>query len=298
MSSPGSFDEKLSGNWWSRFRTTIREPFAEFLGTAILTLIGVGVNCQTTLSNNPNVANAPRGDWVTVALGWGTAAALGVWVSGGISGGHINPAVTLALATFRDFPWKKVPAYIISQLLGAIVGGALAYANYFHAIDIVEGGRNIRTLNTAGLFAMYPLGYMTDVSAFFSEILCTAVLMIGILAMIDKQHFGPPRGLAPLVIFMTFVAISVSLGMETGFGMNPARDLGPRMITSMVGYGKAVYDFRSQYWLWGQIIAPILGAQAGALVYDALIYTGKDSVINKSSFDTKPSVVVTGDSDV
>jgi aquaglyceroporin related protein len=125
-----------------------------------------------------------------------------------------------------------VQAYIIAQLFGGIVGGALVYANYFHAIDIVEGGRSIRTLNTAGLFATYPVGilkfpaviqltfqlqleYMTGVSAFFSELLCTAFLMISILAMIDKQNTGPPKGLAPLIIFITFVAISVSLGMET-----------------------------------------------------------------------------------
>ncbi|KIL65468.1 hypothetical protein M378DRAFT_529478 [Amanita muscaria Koide BX008] len=276
-------------------RTAIREPFAEFLGTAILTLLGIGVNCQTTLSQNTQVANTPKGDWVTVILGWGAAAALGVWVSGGISGGHINPAVTLALATFRGFPWKKVPLYIISQLSGATFAGALAYANYFNAIAIFEGGANIRTLKTASMFSIYPLGYMTGVSAFFSEILCTAGLMIGILTMIDKQHAGPPKSLAPLVLFVTVVAIGASTGMETSFGMNPARDLGPRMITSLVGYGQAVYSFRSQYWLWGEIIAPILGAQTGALVYDVFIYTGNDSVINKSSYDTRPSVIALKD---
>ena len=124
-------------------------------------------------------------------------------------------------------------AYIIAQLSGGIVGGGLVYANYIQAIDIVEGGRNIRTLNTASLFAIYPVGilkfqavlqlifqsqleYMTGFSAFCSEMLCTAMLMIGILAMLDKQNAGPPKGLAPLVIFITVVAISVSLGMQTG----------------------------------------------------------------------------------
>jgi len=261
----------------------IREPCAEFLGVAIFTGLGIGVNCQTVLSQNPHVASSPRGEWTTVAFGWAAAAALAVWVSGGISGGHINPAVTLALATFRGFPWRKVPLYIISQLLGGIVGAALAYANYFHAINIVEGGTNIRTLSTAGLFSLYPLDYMTDVSAFFSEFLCTVVLMIAILAMCDKQNNGPPNGLGPLIIFMVFLSVAVSLGMETGFGMNPARDLGPRILTAMVGYGRIVFNFRRQYWFWGEILAPILGAQAGALLYDALIYTGRDSVVNKAS---------------
>ncbi|KIL65331.1 hypothetical protein M378DRAFT_538144 [Amanita muscaria Koide BX008] len=290
MPSHVSFDERPSGNGWSGFRTTIREPFAEFLGTTILTLIGLGVNCQSALSSNTQVASAPKGDWATVSLGWSAGAALGFWVASGISGGHINPAVTLALATFRGFPWKRVPAYIIAQLLGGIAGGALVYANYIQAIDIVEGGRTIRTLNTASLFAIYPLEYMTGFSAFFSEMLCTSILMIGILAMLDKENAGPPKGLAPLVVFITVMAISMALGMQTGFGMNPAHDLGPRIVTSIVGYGGAVFNFRSQYWFWGEIIAPILGAQAGTLIYDALIYTGKESVVNKSFFDTKPIV--------
>ncbi|KAF8627440.1 hypothetical protein AX17_006254 [Amanita inopinata Kibby_2008] len=270
-----------TGNRWTRIRSVIRESCAEFLGVVILTGFGLGVNCQASLSSNPDVVSSPKGNWTTVALGWGTGAALAVWVSGGISGGHINPAVTLAMATFRGFPWKKVPAYILSQLLGGIVGAAIVYANYFHAIDIYEGGRNIRTLRTAGLFGTYPLAYVTNASAFFSEFLGAALLMIAILAMCDKQNSGPSGGLGPLVIFMIFVGIAVSFGMETSFGINPARDLGPRILTSMVGYGKVVYDFRKQYWLWCAIIAPILGTQAGALVYDGLLYTGEDSILNK-----------------
>ncbi|KAF8349489.1 putative aquaporin 4 [Amanita rubescens] len=266
---------------WNFFSEIIREAFAEFLGTAILTGIGIGANCQAVLSSNTLVSSSPKGDWTTVALGWGTGAALAVWACGGISGGHINPAVTLAFATFRGLPWKKVPVYMFSQLLGGIVGASLAYANYFHAITIFEGGGNIRTLKTAGLFAVYPLDYMTNVSAFFSEFLATAVLVIAIFSMCDRQNVGTPKGLGPLVIFMVFVAIAVALGMETSFGINPARDLGPRIVTSMVGYGREVYNFRRQYWLWCQVMAPFLGALGGALVYDFLVYTGTDSPLSK-----------------
>ncbi|PFH46530.1 hypothetical protein AMATHDRAFT_69649 [Amanita thiersii Skay4041] len=268
-------------NIWSRIREKLREPFAEFLGVSILTAIGLGVNCQTTLSSNPRVAGSPKGDWNSVALGWGAGIALGVWVSGGISGGHINPAVTLAMATFRGFPWKKVPIYMLSQLLGGLVGAAIVYGNYVHAIDIYEGGRNVRTMLTAGLFATYPLDFVTNASAFFSEFLGAGILMIAVLAMCDKQNSGPTGGLAPLVLFVTLMGIALSLGMETGFGINPARDLGPRLLTSMVGYGRMVYNFRKQYWLWCSVIAPFLGAQAGALVYDALVYIGEDSILNK-----------------
>jgi aquaglyceroporin related protein len=269
----------------------IREPCAELLGVAILAGLGIGANCQAVLSQNQQVSSLPKGEWTTVALGWAAAAALAVWVSGGISGGHINPAVTLALATFRGFPWKKVPAYIISQLIGGIVGAALMYANYFHAISIAEGGKHIRTLSTAGLFGVYPLNHVTNFGAFFSEFLATSVLMIAILAMCDKRNNAPPDGLGPLIIFMAFLVIAISLGMETSFGINPARDLGPRIVTAMVGYGRAVFNFRRQYWLWCEILAPILGAQAGALVYDALIYTG-----NKAPSNDRPSIRKAGTS--
>jgi len=207
---------------------------------------------------------------------------MGVWVSGGISGGHINPAVTLALATWRRFPWKKVPGFILAQLMGGIVGAALVYANYFHAVDIFEGGRGIRTLSTAGLFSTYPLPYMTHVSCFFSEVLATAVLLIVILAIGDKRNISPPTGLEPLVFFILILGIGGALGMQTGFALNPARDLGPRILTAMVGYGHVVFTFRNQYWLWCPIIGPIVGAQLGALTYVMLLFAGEESSMNRS----------------
>ncbi|KAF9450558.1 major intrinsic protein superfamily membrane channel protein [Macrolepiota fuliginosa MF-IS2] len=268
-------------NWWSKYRMMIREPAAEFLGVAILIIFGNGVVCQTILSMNPAVAPFPRGDWLGLNFGWAVGVAMGVWVSGGISGGHINPAVTLALAAFRGFPWKKVPIYIFAQLMGGLVGSALVYANYIHAIDIVEGGRDIRTLKTAGLFATYALDYMTNVSAFFSEFLTSAVLMVVVLAMGDTANMAAPPGLAPLVLFMLILGIGAALGMETGYAINPARDLGPRLMTAMVGYGGQVFTFRHHYWIWCPIMAPFLGCLAGAALYDSLLFTGKDSIVNK-----------------
>jgi len=273
----------LYPNKWSRYREMIREPVAEFLGVAILVIFGTGVDCQVVLSADSRVASFPRGDYLSLNFGWAIGTALGVWVSGGISGGHINPAITLAFATYRGFPWRKVPAYIFAQVMGGLVGAALVYANYIHAIDIVEGGRHIRTQTTASLFSTYALPYMTNVSSFFSEFLATAILMVTVLAMVDKKNLPPPAGLSPLYLFFVILGIGASLGMETGYALNPARDLGPRFLTSMVGYGKAVYTFRNEYWLWCPIIAPILGAQVGAIFYDAFLFTGEESIFNKPS---------------
>ncbi|KAH9851504.1 aquaporin [Lenzites betulinus] len=269
-------------NSWSRIREYIREPAAEFLGVMILIIFGAGVDCQVVLSGNTGVASSPKGDYLSLNFGWAVGTALGVWVSGGISGGHINPAVTIALATFRDFPWRKVPAYVFAQTMGGLCGAGIVYANYIHAIDIVEGGRHIRTVpGTAGLFSTYALDYMTSVSCFFDEFLATAVLLIVVCAINDSRNGPPPSGLAPLVLFIMILGIGAALGMQTGYAINPARDLGPRLLTAMVGYGADVFTFRSHYWLWCPVIAPIIGALAGVFVYDTLLFTGAESLLNK-----------------
>ncbi|KAE9395432.1 putative aquaporin 4 [Gymnopus androsaceus JB14] len=271
----------IEQNGWFRIRQKIREPAAEFAGVMLLVIFGCGVNCQVNLSSNTGVSATPKGDYTSVCFGWAAGIALAVWVSAGISGGHINPAVTLSLAVFRGFPWRKVPVFIFAQLLGGIVGAAIVYANYFHAIDIVEGGRGVRTLATAGNFGTFAAGFETNVSAFFSEFLITAILLIVILAATDKRNSPPPYGLLPLVLFILLLGISASLGIDTGFGANPARDLGPRILTSMVGYGSQVYTFRNQYWIWCPILAPILGGLTGTMLYDTLIFIGEESLVNR-----------------
>jgi len=177
-----------------------------------------------------------------------------------------------------------------AQLLGGIVGAALVYANYFHAIDLVEG-HGVRTLATAGLFSTYAMGYMTNVSCFFSEFLGTVILLFAILSINDKKDSSPPNGLKPLVLFLLILGIGTSLGMQTGYAINPARDLGPRILTAMVGYGRDVFDFRTQYWLWCPVMAPFLGALVATFLYDAFLYTDTDSILNKPDAKARNQVL-------
>ncbi|KAG6817002.1 hypothetical protein H0H87_000897 [Tephrocybe sp. NHM501043] len=265
-------------NTWSRYRAKFREPVAEFLGTCILVIFGTGVNCQVVLSTNTGVASSPKGSYLSASFGWAVGIAIGVWVSGVPQQVH---QVTLSLAVYRGFPWRKVPIYMAAQLFGGIMGAAFVYWQYFHAINIYEGGNGVRTLNTAGLFATYALDYMTAVSCFFSEFFATAILLIAIFAMNDKRNIPPPNGLGPLLLFIVLLGIAAALGMQTSFAINPARDFGPRLLTSMVGYGKAVYVYRNQYWIWCPIMAPFLGALAGAGFYDLFLFTGDESIFNK-----------------
>lgn len=256
---------------------------AEFTGTMLLVIFGAGADCSFLLSRDPAVSSVTRGDWLSVSLGWAIGVATGVWSCAGISGGHINPAITLVMATSRKFPWKKVPGYIFGQLMGGLVGAALVYATYFRAIDIYEGGNGVRTLKTAGIFATYALPYVSDASAFFAEFLATAVFIMVVLACSDRGNSPLNHVVMPVALFLVFLGVGSSLGMQTGFALNPARDLGPRLLTSMVGYGKAVYTFRNQYWIWAPILGPILGAQAGALFYDLFLYNGEDGRFSQRS---------------
>jgi len=273
-------DDYYPPNNWARIREIIREPAAEMLGTMILTLVGCGGNCQAVLSANTGVASSPKGDAVSLSLGWACGVALGAWVAGGTTGGHVNPVVTLCMAVFRDLPWWKVPGYVLGQIFGAWAGAIIVFGNYFHAIDIVEGKKGGRTLTTASLFGTYTLDYMPSANCFFDEFIGTFILLLVVFAVTDKKNSPPPGWLVPLVVLFTILGIAVAFGMQTGFAINPARDLGPRIMTAMVGYGRQVFDYRGQYWIWSPLMGSICGGLSAGFIYDVFIYRGSDSFIN------------------
>ncbi|KAF6753133.1 aquaporin-like protein [Ephemerocybe angulata] len=247
-------------------------PYAgEFLGTTVFVMFGCGSNCQVNLTSDP-------ANWTSLSIGWGAGLALGVWISGG---GHINPAVTLSMAVFRGFPWRRVPFYWLAQLLGGIVGAAITYGNWIRAIDIYEGGRNIRTLRTAGFFGTVPLDYVTNLECFFSEFTGAALLVMGIFAMIDSSKNEWRGGQVPIGIFILFTAIAIAFGAQTSFANNPARDLGPRMFTAMVGYGGVLFTFRNWYWLYGPILGSFTGGLLGAALYDIFLYGDRRDVVER-----------------
>lgn len=181
------------------------------------------------------------------------AVMLGVYTSG-ISGAHINPAVTLANCLYRKFPWRKFPIYTFSQILGAMTGAAIVYANYKSAIDAFEGGPNIRTVPgyspnaTAGIFATYPAPFMTKTGQFFSEFIASSILMFTIFAIKDDDNIGAGP-LTPLVLFFVIFGIGACFGWETGYAINLARDFGPRLVSYMIGYGHNVWA-AGNYYFW------------------------------------------------
>jgi aquaglyceroporin related protein, other eukaryote len=178
---------------------------------------------------------------------------LGVYVAG-ISGAHLNPAVTFANCVFRQFPWKKLPVYALAQTLGAMVGSAIVYANYQPAIDAFEGAPGRRSVPgfspnaTAGIFCTYPAAFMSRTGQFFSEFLASALLMFLIFTIKDDKNLGADH-LAPLMLFFIIFGIGACFGWETGYAMNLARDFGPRLVSYMLGYGHQVWS-AGNYYFW------------------------------------------------
>lgn len=255
-----------------RMRYGLRDYIAEFWGTFIMIIFGDGVIAQTVLSGGHH------GDQVTINICWGMAVIMGIYTCGGISGAHLNPAVTITLAIFRKFPWNKVPGYCIAQGAGAFAASAVLYANYIQAFNSFDGGvRTVVGANaSAVIFSTYPAEFLTVEGAFFDEFLATALLVFGIFAINDLANTGA-GSLGPLMIGFLVIAIGMSFGWQTGYAVNPARDLAPRLFAYLI-YGNDVFTTGSGYFInysWIPILAPVLGGPTGALIYDLFMYTGE-----------------------
>jgi glycerol uptake facilitator protein len=203
-----------------------------------------------------------------------------VWVAGGVSGAHLNPAVTLAQALRRGFPWAKVPSYWAAQVLGAFVGAALIYLNYHDAIASLEAAQKItrgapESAATVGIFVTTPAPYFSSpVGPLIDQLIGTAFLVMFIFAVIDAYNAPAKANLAPLAIGFIVVAIGISFGANAGYAINPARDLGPRLLAWIEGW-KAVAmpgDYgKVNGFFWVPIVGPLIGGAIGAYVYDLLI---------------------------
>lgn len=246
-------------------RGTWRESAAELLGTFVLLVFGTASVAQKILSEGG------AGTALSIHLSWGLGVTLGVYVSLGVSGAHLNPAVSLALAAFRGFPWRKVVPYVLAQTAGAFLGAAVTFFTYREAFDHFDGGaRQVAgPLATAGIFATYPQPYLSLFGGFVDQVVGTALLMLGIFAIGDRRNAGPAT-LGPVLVGALVVGIGMTFGFNAGYAINPARDLGPRLFTFLAGWGSEVFRAGGGWW-WVPIVAPCLGGVLGAFVYDVLI---------------------------
>jgi len=246
--------------------STTREALAEFLGTFVLILFGVGVVAQVTLGGGAN------GQYLSINLAWGLAVTLGVYVSAGVSGAHLNPAVTVAAAVWREFPWSKVGPFVLAQVAGAFTASAVVYATYADALTHFDGGvRQVSgALGTAGIWATYPQPWLSTLGGLIDQIVGTAILVLVLSGLTDPRQPQPAPGVIPIAAGLLVAAIGMSYGLNAGYAINPARDLGPRLFTAVAGWGGEVFRAGNGWW-WVPIVGPLIGGVLGGFVYDAFI---------------------------
>ena len=251
---------------------TFGEMIGEFFGTMVLILFGDGCVASFALFTKLVPGNPFSQEWIVIILGWGLAVMLGIYVAGAISGAHINPAVTLALAARGKFPWSKVLPYWVAQVLGAFVAAAILYFVYHGAIANVIGSANIADplKGAGGVFYTSPKAFVGTFGAFGDEFLGSALLVGLIFAIVDGRNQPVQANLNPLIIGLLIVAIGASFGLNTGYAINPARDFGPRLWIALVSGGESLSV--NNYYFWIPIVAPLTGGVVGGFIYDFTVH--------------------------
>jgi glycerol uptake facilitator protein len=236
--------------------------FAEIIGTMLLVVLGDGVVANVLL----NKSKGQNSGWIVVTTGWGLAVAVAVYCVGTISGAHINPAVTLGLAAIGDFPWARVPGYIAGQMIGAFLGAIIVWLAYLPHWGITEDKNAVR-----GVFCTAP-AVRRPAWNMVTEIIGTFVLVLGVLAIPSVKNLAPHSGFStgfgPFLVGVLVWSIGLSLGGPTGYAINPARDLGPRLAHFLLPItGKTDSDWS---YAWVPIVGPIIGGLLGAILYKSL----------------------------
>jgi glycerol uptake facilitator protein len=249
------------------------QPYiAEFVGTLILVLLGDGVVAGVLLRSS----KAEHSGWIVITFGWAMAVAIAVYAVGVVSGAHINPAVTIGLALIgafnpdNFFGWGAVPGYLIAQFLGAFVGAVLVWLAYYDHWKVTDD-----PVLKRGVFCTIP-EIRNIIPNFVTEVIGTAMLLFGVVAIVaNAQKFANQDlgaifsvGIVPLIIGFLVLAIGLSLGGPTGYAINPARDLGPRIAHAVLPIpGKGDSDWS---YSWIPVVAPLVGGAIGAGLYHIL----------------------------
>lgn len=242
--------------------TLLGEVVAEFLGTMVLILIGAGVVAMTVLFGTGVPGEVIKGGYTNITIAWGLGVTMGIYTAGKISGAHLNPAVTVALAVFRGLPWTKVLPYTLAQTAGAFFASAIVYLNYrpaFMKFDpLLE--------KTAGIFTTFPAFPDIPFTGFLDQVIGTAILLFLVFAITDDRNQSHTT-LAPVLIGLVVVAIGMSFGALHGYAINPARDFGPRLFTVLAGFKNNGLTDGSGVFIV-PIAGPLVGGLIGAALYD------------------------------
>lgn len=284
----------------------IGELWAEFFGTFILVSFGDGVVAMLFAlfgsgRTTPEGGLQSGGDWLLIGWGWALAVTFAVYTVGGITGAHINPAVTLGSAIRKTLPWSKVPRYWAAQVLGAFVGAALVFAIYNNAINnydqvhhIVKG--TLASVPTFSVFATFPANYFNTIwGPLADQIVGTFFLVLFIWAIGDEFNLPVGANLAPFIVGLVVLAVGISFGANAGYAINPARDFGPRIFAWIAGWGRIAFPgdyLHIQDYFWIPIVGPLIGGALASVAYD---YGVRDFLIAR--LGEKPGVRGSGESE-
>ncbi|XP_015827941.1 aquaporin-3 [Nothobranchius furzeri] len=264
MGRQKAFLDKLSRFFQIRNKL-LRQSLAECLGTLVLVMFGCGALAQHVLSSGSHAI------FLTVNFAFGFGATLGILVCGQVSGGHLNPAVTFSLCLLGRERWRKFPMYFLFQTIGAFFGAAVIFGMYYDALWDFEGAFNVTGSGvTAGIFATYPGTHLTTLNGFFDQLIGTAALIVCILAIVDPYNNPIPQGLEAFTVGFVVLVIGLSMGFNSGYAVNPARDFGPRLFTAIAGWGGEVFTVGNG-WFLVPIIAPFIGAIIGTVIYQLMV---------------------------
>lgn len=251
-------------------KTFFGELLSEAVAMGIIIAIGDSVAAMYSLYDPSPYQQAYWG----VCIAWGLAVTIAIYTTGSVSGCHANPAVTLALALYRKFPWTKVLPYFLAQVLGGFAGALVVYLLYAPVINLFNATHHLARSagGAAGVFFTHPGLAVTPMHAFFDEILLTAILLFGIFAITEKfNEQAPGANSGALIIGFLVAAIGSSMGYLEAWALNPARDFGPRLFCFFAGWGGAAFPSPQQYW-WVPIAGPLLGGALGGGAYQVLIH--------------------------
>jgi glycerol uptake facilitator protein len=247
--------------------TLFGELMMEALGSFIIAIFGFGVVAQVVVSKGA------LGDHNSIAWSWGLGVTFGIYVAGTVSGAHLNPAVTLAVAAFKGFPKFKVIPYILAQLVGWFLGALAIRMNYTSSIDAIDPKH---TIATQGIFSTLPGNGNNALNvsignAFMDQVLGTAILIFLVFAVTDPLGANPHPALAAIAVGLIVVAIGFALGTNDGYAINPARDFGPRLMEYITGYKNAFSDQNGNIFFWVPIVGPLVGGLVGGAVYQLTV---------------------------
>uniref|UniRef100_H3CZA7 Aquaporin 7 n=2 Tax=Tetraodon nigroviridis TaxID=99883 RepID=H3CZA7_TETNG len=244
----------------------VRVGLAETLCTYIMMAFGLGSVAQVV------TGQGAFGQYVSINLGFGLGVAMGIHVGGQVSGAHMNAAVSLTMCVFGRLAWRMLPLYVLAQFLGSFLAAATIYAVYYEAIyDYCGGNMTVTGVKaTAGIFATYPAPYLSLLGGFIDQVFGTAMLLLCIMALSDQKNKPAPAGSEPITVGLLVLLIGISLGSNSGYAINPTRDIAPRIFTAIAGWGVDVFRSGNGWW-WVPITAPFIGGLLGAGIYRIMV---------------------------